>query len=172
MRALLLTLSLLFVTGIGAVADDEYPVAVKSLPAALTNKVEECFPGSEIVSAVVDEDDDRRELNLRVEHQGILLRMEARPDGRIREIDLDRRYRGLAALLGREASLEPLPAAQLPASVTQKLADFFRGSKVLSAAEGINDEERFYRVRLRHCDLPLRVDITRSGRILDIDTMK
>jgi hypothetical protein len=172
MRALLLTLSLLFVTGIGAVADDEYPVAVKSLPAALTNKVEECFPGSEIISAVVDEDDDRRELNLRVEHQGLLLRVEARPDGRIREIDLDRRYRGLAALLGREASLEPLAAAQLPGSVTQKLADFFRGSKVLSAAEGINDEERFYRVRLRHCDLPLRVDITRSGRILDIDTMK
>ena len=172
MRALFLTLFLLFVTGIGAAADDEYPVAVKSLPAALTTKVEECFPGSEIVSAMVDEDDDRRELNLRVEHQGILLRMEARPDGRIREIDLDRGYRGLAALLGREASLEPIAAAQLPASVTQKLADFFRGSEVLSAAEGINDEERFYRVRLRHCDLLLRVDITRSGRILDIDTMK
>lgn len=172
MRTLFLSLSLLLVTGIGAVADDEYPVSVKSLPAALTTKVEECFPGSEIVSAVVDEDDDRRELNLRVEHQGILLRMEARPDGRIREIDLDRGYRGLAALLGREASLEPVAAAQLPASVTQKLAEFFRGSEVFSAAEGINDEERFYRVRLRHCDLPLRVDIARSGRILDIDTMR
>ena len=172
MRALFLTLSVLLVTGIGAAADDEYPVAVKSLPAALTTKVEECFPGSEIVSAVVDEDDDRRELDLRVEHQGILLRMEARPDGRIREIDLDRGYRGLAALLGREASLEPVATAQLPASVTQKLADFFRGSEVLSAAEGVNDEERFYRVRLRHCELPLRVDITRSGRILDIDTMR
>ena len=36
----------------------------------------------------------------------------------------------------------------------------------------MNDEERFYRVRLRHCDLTLRVDITRSGRILDIDTAK
>ena len=172
MRTLFLTLALLLVTGIGAAADDEYPVSVKSLPAALTAKVEECFPGSEIVSAVVDEDDDRRELNLRVEHQGILLRMEARPDGRIREIDLDRGYRGLAALLGREASLEPVAAAQLPASVTQKLTEFFRGSEVFSAAEGINDEERFYRVRLRHCDLPLRVDIARSGRILDIDTMR
>lgn len=172
MRTLFLTVSLLFVTGIGTAADDEYPVAVKSLPAALTAKVEECLPGSEIVSAVVGDDDDRRELNLRVEHQGLLLRMEARPDGRIREIDLDRGYRGLAALLGREASLEPLAAAQLPASVTQKLADFFRGSEVRSAAKGINDEERFYRVRLRHCELPLRVDITRSGRILDIDTMR
>jgi len=172
MKALLLTLSLLLVTRIGAAADDEHPVSVKSLPAAVTAKVEECFPGSEIVSAMVDEDDDRRELNLRVEHQGILLRMEARPDGRIREIDLDRGYRGLAALLGREASLEPVATAQLPASVTQKLADFFRGSEVLSAAEGVNDEECFYRVRLRHCELPLRVDITRSGRILDIDTMK
>ena len=172
MRALFLTLSVLLVTGIGAAADDEYPVAVKSLPAALTTKVEECFPGSEIVSAVVDEDDDRRELDLRVEHQGILLRMEARPDGRIREIDLDRGYRGLAALLGREASLEPVATAQLPAPVTQKLADFFRGSEVLSTSEGVNDEERFYRVRIRHCELPLRVDITRSGRILDIDTMR
>ena len=172
MRTLFLTLSLLFVTGIGAAADDEYPVAVKSLPVALTVKVEECFPGSEIVSAMVDEDDDRRDLNLRVEHQGILLRMETRPDGRIREIDLDRGYRGLAALLGREASLEPIATAQLPATVTQKLADFFRGSEVLSAAEGVNDKERFYRVRLRHCELPLRIDITRSGRILDIDTMK
>jgi len=172
MRAVFLTLSLLFVTGIGAAADDEYPVAVKSLPAALTAKVEECLPGSEIVSAVVGDDDDRRELNLRVEHQGLLLRMEARPDGRIREIDLDRGYRGLAALLGREASLEPLAAAQLPASVTQKLADFFRGSEVRSAAEGINDEELFYRVRLRHCDLPLCLNITHSGRILDIDTLK
>ena len=151
---------------------DEYPVAVKKLPEPVVSSVEEYFPGSEIVSAVVDEDDDRRELSLRVEHQGILLRMEVRPDGRIREIDLDRGYRGLAALLGREASLEPVATAQLPASVTQKLADFFRGSEVLSAAEGVNDEERFYRVRLRHCELPLRVDITRSGRILDIDTMR
>jgi hypothetical protein len=172
MKNLPLALLLLLLTALGAAADDEYPVSVKSLPAALTAKVEECFPGSEIVSAMVDEDDDRRELNLRVEHQGILLRMEARPDGRIREIDLDRGYRGLAALLGREASLEPVAAAQLPASVTQKLTEFFRGSEVFSAAEGINDEERFYRVRLRHCDLPLRVDITRSGRILDIDTMR
>ncbi len=172
MKRLVPALSLIFLTGTGALADDEYPVAVKSLPAALTEKIEECFPGSEIVSAMVDEDDDRRELNLRVEHQGVLLRIEARPDGRIREIDLDRGYRGLAALLGREASLEPVAAGQLPASVTQKLADFFRGSEVVSAAEGVNDEERFYRVRLRHCDLPLRVDITRSGRILDIDTAR
>ena len=172
MKTLFLSLSLLLVTGIGAVADDEYPVSVKSLPASLTAKVEECFPGSEIVSAIVDEDDDRRELNLQVEHQGIFLRIEVRPDGRIREIDLDRGYRGLAALLGREASLEPVPAAQLPASVRQELADFFRDSYILSAAEGMNDEERFYRVRLRHGELPLRVDITRSARILDIDTVK
>ena len=92
MKTLFLSLSLLLVTGIGAVADDEYPVSVKSLPASLTAKVEECFPGSEIVSAIVDEDDDRRELNLQVEHQGIFLRIEVRPDGRIREIDLDRGY--------------------------------------------------------------------------------
>ena len=172
MKQLPLALSLSLITAIGALADDEYPVAVKSLPAALTEKIEDCFPDSELVSAMVDEDDDRRMLNLRVEHQDVLLRIEARPDGRIREIDLNRGYRGLAALLGREASLEPVATAQLPASVTQKLADFFRGSEVLSTAEGINDEERFYRMRLRHCDLPLRVDITRSGRILDIDTMR
>jgi hypothetical protein len=172
MKHLPLALLLLLVTTLGAAADDEYPVSVKGLPAALTTKVEECFPGSEIVSAMVDEDDDRREFNLRVEHQGVLLRLEARPNGRIREIDLDRGYRGLGALLGREASLEAIPVGQLVAAVTQELADFFRGSEVVSAAEGVNDGERFYRVRLRHCDLSLRVDITRNGRILDIDTAK
>lgn len=172
MRTLFLTLSLLFVTGIGAAADDEYPVAVKSLPAALTAKVEEYFPGSEIVSAMVDEDDDRREFSLRVEHRGLLLRVEARADGRIREVDLDRGYRGLGALLGREASLEPIATRELPTSVTDNLDSFFPGSDVLSASEGMNDEDRFYRVRIRHRDLLLRVDITRGGRILDIDTVK
>ena len=172
MKIPLLFLLAAMIPTFNALADDEYAVPVTKLPQAVVTSVEKYFPGSEIVFAMVDEDDDRRELNLRVEHQGILLRMEARPDGRIREIDLDRGYRGLAALLGREASLEPVATAQLPAPVTQKLADFFRGSEVLSTSEGVNDEERFYRVRLRHCELPLRVDITRSGRILDIDTMR
>jgi len=121
---------------------------------------------------VVDEDDDRRELNLRVEHKGLILRVEARPDGRIREVDLDRGYRGLGALIGREASLEPIATRELPASVTDSLNAFFPGSDVLSASEGMNDEERFYRVRTRHKDLVMRVDITRSGRVLDIDTAK
>ena len=153
-------------------ADDEYPVSVKKLPSAVISSVEEYFPGSEIVSAMVDEDDDRRELNLRVEHKGLLLRVEARPDGRIREVDLDRGYRGLGALLGREASLKSIPTRELPASVTDSLNAFFPGSDALSASEGVNDEERFYRVRTRHNDLVMRVDITRSGRILDIDTAK
>ena len=138
----------------------------------MISSVEEYFPGSEIVSAMVDEDDDRRELNLRVEHKGLLLRVEARPDGRIREVDLDRGYRGLGALLGREASLKSIPTRELPASVTDSLNAFFPGSDALSASEGVNDEERFYRVRTRHNDLVMRVDITRSGRILDIDTAK
>lgn len=154
------------------VSADEYPVSVKKLPAALVSSIEEYFPGSEIVSARVDEDDDRRELNLRVEHQGLLLRVEARPDGRIREVDLDRGYRGLAALLGREASLESIPTRQLPASVNDSLNAFFPESDILSASEGMNDDERFYRVRTRHKDLTLRMDITRGGRILDIDTVK
>ena len=157
---------------LNVVAGDEYPVSVKKLPAAVVSSLEEYFPGSEIVSAMVDEDDDRRELNLRVEHQGLLLRVEARPDGRIREVDLDRGYRGLGALLGREASLEAIGTRELPASVTDSLNAFFPGSDVLSASEGMNDEERFYRARTRHNDLMLRVDITRSGRILDIDTIK
>lgn len=155
-----------------ATADDDYPVAVKSLPPAVVAAVEEYFPGSEIVSAMVDEDDDRRELNLRVEHKGLILRVEARPNGRIREVDLDRGYRGLAALLGREASLEPVAVKELPAAVVEGLAGFFPGNEILAASEGVNDEERFYRVRTRHKDLALRVDITRSGRILDIDTVK
>ncbi|MFM8809797.1 MAG: DJ-1/PfpI family protein, partial [Chthoniobacterales bacterium] len=39
-------------------ADDEYPVSVAKLPADVTTSVQEYFPGSEIVSAMVDEDDD------------------------------------------------------------------------------------------------------------------
>ena len=153
-------------------ADDEYPVSVAKLPADVTASVQEYFPGSKIVSAMVDEDDDRRGLNLRVEHRGLLLRVEARPNGRIREVDLDRGYRGLGPLLGRESSLAPISEKQLPSAVAESLSGFFPGSDILSAAEGVNDEERFYRVRTRHKDLVLRVDITRSGRILDIDTVK
>jgi hypothetical protein len=151
---------------------DDYPISVERLPQTVTAAVQEYFPGSEIVSAMVDEDDDRRELNLRIEHKDLLLRVEARPDGRIREVDLDRGYRGLAALLGREASLAPVAVKELPASVTESLAAFFPNSEVLAASAGVNDEGRFYRVRTRHKNLVLRVDITRSGRILDIDTVK
>jgi hypothetical protein len=151
---------------------DDYPISVERLPQPVTAAVQEYFPGSEIVSAMVDEDDDRRELNLRIEHKDLLLRVEARPDGRIREVDLDRGYRGLAALLGREASLEPVAVKELPAYVTESLAAFFPNSEVLAASEGANDEERFYRVRTRHKNLVMRVDITRSGRILDIDTVR
>lgn len=172
MKLPLLTLLAATLLAARASADDEYPVSLKNLPAAVVSSVQEYFPGSEIVSAMVDEDDDRRELNLRVEHKGLLLRVETRPDGRIREVDLDRGYRGLGALLGREASLEPIATRELPTSVTDSLASFFPGSDVLSASEGVNDEERFYRARIRHRDLLLRVDITRGGRILDIDTVK
>lgn len=153
-------------------ADDEYPVSVKKLPSAVVASVQEYLPGAEIVSAKMDEDDGRRELNLRVEHKGLLLRVEARPDGRIREIDLDRGYRGLGALLGREASLEAIATKEIPNSITDSLSDFFRDSDILSASEGVNGEERFYRVRMRHHELLLRVDITHGGRILDIDTVK
>jgi len=172
MKTLLLSFLAATVLTFNASADDEYPVSVKKLPEAVVSSVEEYFPGSEVVSAMVDEDDDRRELNLRVEHKGLILRVEARPDGRIREVDLDRGYRGLGALLGREASLEAIPTRELPASVTDSLDAFFPGSDVLSASEGVNDEERFYRVRTRHKDLVMRVDLTRGGRILDIDTAK
>jgi len=41
MKNLPLALLLLLLTALGAAADDEYPVSVKSLPAALTAKVEE-----------------------------------------------------------------------------------------------------------------------------------
>lgn len=172
MKTLLLSFLATTALTFNALADDEYPVSVKKLPAPVISSVEECVPGSEIVSAMVDEDDDRRELNLRVEHRGLLLRIKARVDGHIREVDLDRGYRGLGALLGREASLEAIPTRELPTSVTDSLAAFFPGSDVLSASEGMNDEERFYRARIRHRDLILRVDITRGGRILDIDTTK
>jgi len=169
------TIPLAFLSLVAAVLvsrADDYPISVERLPQSVTAAVQEYFPGSEVVSAMVDEDDDRRVLNLRVEYKDLLLRVETRPDGRIREVDLDRGYRGLAALLGREASLEPVAVKALPASVTESLSAFFPGSEVLAASEGVNDEERFYRVRIRHKNLVMRVDITRSGRILDIDTAK
>lgn len=172
MKFLLALLSVILLLIFNVSAGDEYPVSVKKLPAAVVSSVEGYFPGSAIVSAVVDEDDERRELNLRVEHKGVLLRVEARPDGRIREVDLDRGYRGLGALLGREASLEPIATRELPSAVTKGLSDFFAGSAIISASQGTNEKERFYRVRIRHHDLLLRVDVTRDGRIIDIDTEK
>lgn len=172
MKFLLPVVSALGLTIFPASGDDEYPVAVKSLPAAVTAAVQEYFPGSEILSARADEDDDRRVLDLRVKHRGVILRLETRRDGRIREIDLDRGYGGLGALLGREASLENISVEQIPASVTAALSDFFGETKISAAAEGTNDGERFYRVRLRRLALPLRIDITADGRVLDIDTAK
>ena len=170
MKFILPALSALLLTAFAASGDDEYPVAVKSLPAAVPAAVQEYFPGSEILSVTADEDDDRRVLDLRVEHKGVVLRMETRPDGRVREIDLDRGYGGLGALLGREASLETLSVEQLPSAVTAALSDFFVETKISGAAEGTNDEQKFYRVRLRRLSLTLRVDITADGRLLDIDT--
>jgi hypothetical protein len=154
-----------------AVADD-YPVSVERLPASVKESVEEYLPGAEIVSAVMDEDDDRRELEMRVDYRGLLLRVETRPDGRMREIDLDRGYRGLAALLGREASLESIGAGRLPPGIRGALMDFFPESDIMAAAEGMNDGDKFYRTRLRHHALTLRVDLDEDGRLLDIDTVR
>ena len=154
-----------------AVADD-YPISVERLPAAVKVSVEEYLPGAEIVSATMDEDDDRRELEMRVDYRDLRLRVETRPDGRMREIDLDRGYRGLAALLGREASLESIGAGRLPSDVRTALMDFFPECDILAAAEGLNDGEKFYRTRLRHRALTLRVDLDEDGRLLDIDTVK
>lgn len=154
-----------------ALADD-YPVSVERLPASVKESVEEYLPGAEIVSATMDEDDDRRELEMRLDYRGLLLRVETRPDGRMREIDLDRGYRGLAALLGREASLESIGPGRLPSDVRTALMDFFPECDILAAAEGLNDGEKFYRTRLRHHALTLRVDLDEDGRLLDIDTVK
>lgn len=172
MKSIAPTLLALVLTATFACAGDEYPVSVTSLPQPVKDSVQEYFPGAEIVSAMADEDDDRRVLDLRVEHKGTMLRMETRPDGRVREIDLDRGYRGLGALLGREASLQPIPTENIPAPVTEALADFFGETKISGAAEGENEGEKFYRIRLRLLSLPLRVDITSVGRLLDIDTGK
>ena len=151
---------------------DDYPISVERLPAAVKVSVEEYLPGAEIVSATMDEDDDRRELEMRVDYRDLRLRVETRPDGRMREIDLDRGYRGLAALLGREASLESIGAGRLPSDVRAALMDFFPECDILAAAEGLNDGEKFYRTRLRHRALTLRVDLDEDGRLLDIDTVK
>lgn len=170
MKTALASFAVLALTTVLVSADD-YPVSVERLPQRVKDSVQEYLPGAEIVSAMMDEDDDRRELDLRVEYRDRTLRVETRPDGRVREIDLDRGYRGLAALLGREASLEPIGAGRLPSDVRTALVVFFPESDILSAAEGTNDDERFYRARLRHRALVLRVDIDEDGRLLDIDTV-
>ncbi len=155
-----------------AVADDDYPVAVTDLPQAVTAAVQAHLPGAEIVSAKSDEDDGRRQFELKTEYKYLLLRVEVRPDGRIREIDMDRGYKGLARTIGRETSLAQVGVGQVAQQARNAVEEFFPGSKIVSAAQGEERGRTFYRLRARHHALLLRIDVGADGRMLDIDTEK
>lgn len=173
MKTLLPILTTLVVTGIAAHANDDHPVSVEDLPQKVTAAVAEYLPGSSIESARAGEHHDQRCYELKVEHKDVMLEVTAFPGGRIREIDLNRGYPGLFRLLDREASVSgDIAVDELPEQVTASVADFFPGSKILSAARGENEGEKFYRLRVRHKDLLLRMDVSKKGKIADIDTDK
>lgn len=155
-----------------AVADDDYQVAVEDLPQAVTAAVQAYLPGADIVSAKSDEDDGRRQFDLKAEYKDLLLSVDVRSDGRVREIDMDRGYKGLARTVGRETSLVHVGVAQMAQPARSAVEEFFPGSKIVSAAEGQDRGRTFYRVRARQKDLLLRIDVRTDGRILDIDTEK
>ncbi len=162
----------MFLTAGFVAADDEYSMLVQNLPRAVTAAIQKYLPGAEIVSAKSDEDDGRQRFELKADYKGELLRVELREDGRVREIDLDREYKGFVRILGREASLERGDVAQLPQAVKDAMAAFFPGSKIVSALQGEERGRTIYRLRARHGDLLLRTDVRADGRILDIDTEK
>lgn len=172
MKTILPVLSVVLVTTFAGWAGDR-AVSVDELPQKVIAAVSEYLPGSGIESARADEDDGRRYYDLKVLHRDLLLDIEAGANGRIREIDLNRGYPGLFRLLDREASVsDNIATDELPEKVTASVADFLPGSKILSAARGENDGERFYRLRVRHKDLLLRMDVAKNGKIADIDTAK
>lgn len=147
--------------------DDAIPVA--ELPAAVTAAVEDHLPGAVIVSAESDEDDGVPFFDLKLDYKDLRLEVEAAPEGRIREIDLNRRFFSLATLAREEI---PIAVADLPLKVTDKIANVLPGSEILSAAEDENEGIRFYEVNVKHRDLTLRVDVTEAGELFDIDTRK
>lgn len=172
MKALMLSTTIAILGAGFAAADDDYPVAVEDLPQAVTAAVQAHLPGAEIVSAKSDEDDGRRQFELKAEYNDLLLRVEVRPDGRIREIDMDRGYKGLARTIGRETSLVQVAVAQVAQPARGAVEEFFPGSKIVSASEGEDRGRTFYRVRARQKELLLRIDVREDGRILDVDTEK
>ncbi|MBU3665506.1 MAG: hypothetical protein FGM15_06465 [Chthoniobacterales bacterium] len=173
MKKFLPILAALISTAITSPADDDYPVSVDELPQKVTAAVADYLPGSTIESARADEDDGRLYYDLKVLHQDELLHIEVLRGGRIREIDMNRGYPGLVRLIDRETSLsDDIAVDELPANVSAGVADFFPDSKIISAARGENDGKRFYRLRVRHRDLVLNMDVTTKGQILDIDTAK
>lgn len=172
MKTLVLSVAVTMLAAGLAVADDDYPVAVEDLPQAVSASVQAYFPGAEIVSAKTDEDDGRRTFDLKVDYKDLVLRVETRADGRIREIDMDRGYKGLVRTLGREASLSEVGVGALPQEVQGAVADIFPGSKIVSAAQGEDGGRTYYRLRAKQRSLLLRLDVRADGRVLDIDTEK
>lgn len=172
MKTLLISVAVTILAAGLAVADDDYPIAVEDLPQAVAASVQASFPGAEIVTAKADEDDGRRTFELKVDYKDLVLRVATRADGRIREIDMDRGYKGLVRTLGRESSLAEVGVAGLPQEVRGAVEDIFPGSKIVSAAQGEDGGRTYYRLRAKQRGLLLRLDVRADGRMLDIDTEK
>lgn len=155
--------------GLIATAAAGSPVAVEDLPAPVAAAVADHLPGSEIISAESDDDDGVAYFDLKVRHKDLLLEIEATPRGRIREIDLNRRFGGASSLSRSEV---PVAVASLPAAVTAAVADFLPGAKIVSAAQDSTRKMRFHELAVKFRDLRLRVDVSDTGELLDIDTVK
>jgi hypothetical protein len=167
MKTLPATVALVTLLVVPALAGEPFPIA--RLPAEVTAAVEDYLPGGEIVSARADEDDDRAFFDVNVDYKDMLLKLEVTRKGRIREIDLNRRFVGAASLFSPGL---PVSMREVPALVTTTLTDCFPGGEIVSAALQQNGDKQFYEMNVRYKDLLLKTAVSSDGEMLDIDTRK
>jgi hypothetical protein len=167
MKQLPTAIAILSLLVIPALAGEPFPIG--RLPAEVTAAVEDYLPGGEIVSARADEDDDRAFFDVNVDYKDMLLKLEVTRKGRIREIDLNRRFVGAASLFSRGL---PVSMREVPAMVTTTLNDCFPGGEIISAALQQNGDKQFYEMNVQYKDLLLKTAVSSDGEMLDIDTRK
>ncbi len=167
MKSLPVSVVLFALLAVTTLAAEPFPI--ERLPAAVTASVQDYLPGGEIVSARSDEDDDRAFFDVNVDYKDMLLKLEVTRKGRIREIDLNRRFVGAASLFSRGL---PVSMREIPALVTTTLTDCFPGGEIISAALQQNGDEQFYEMNVQYKDLLLKTAVSSDGEMLDIDTRK
>jgi len=167
MKTVPAALALVTLLMVSALAGEPFPIG--RLPAQVTAAVQDYLPGGEIVSARVDEDDDRAFFDVNVDYKDMALKLEVTRKGRIREIDLDRRFVGAASLFSRGL---PVSMSEVPALVTATLADCFPAGEIISAALQQNGDKQFYEMNVKYKDLLLKTAVSSDGEMLDVDTRK